>query len=124
MSDQPSPPGRGSITTRIGVFQELLLRIKLVFRLLGDRRVNPLVKIIPIGSLLYFLVPDLVPGPLDDAGVIWLAGYLFVELCPPEVVKEHLQALYQNVGAGASARPDLHPADDIIDGEYKDIQKE
>jgi hypothetical protein len=60
---------------------------------MGDSRVSPLVKLMPIGSLLYFVVPDIAPGPIDDAAVIWLATYLFVELCPPNVVQEHMEAL-------------------------------
>jgi hypothetical protein len=76
-----------------GFIQDLTLRIKLILRLLGDGRVNPLLKLLPIGSLIYLVVPDIAPGPVDDAAVIWLATYLFVELCPPDVVQEHLDAL-------------------------------
>lgn len=76
-----------------GFFQDLTLRIKLILRLVGDGRVNPLLKLLPIGSLVYLIVPDIAPGPIDDAAVIWLATYLFVELCPPDVVQEHLESL-------------------------------
>ena len=102
-----------------GFFQELTLRIKLILKLLGDGRVSPLLKILPIGSLIYLVVPDIVPGPIDDAAVIWLATYLFVELCPPDVVQEHLEALkatrkvmdsYQE-----TAQPEVHG--EVIDGE-------
>jgi hypothetical protein len=76
-----------------GFFQDLTLRLKLILKLLGDGRVNPLLKLLPVGSLIYLVVPDIAPGPVDDAAVIWLATYLFVELCPPDVVQEHLDAL-------------------------------
>ncbi len=76
-----------------GFFQDLTLRVKLILKLLGDSRVSPLLKLLPIGSLVYLVVPDIAPGPIDDAAVIWLATYLFVELCPPNVVQEHLEAL-------------------------------
>jgi hypothetical protein len=76
-----------------GFIQDLTLRIKLILRLLGDGRVNPLLKLLPIGSLIYLVVPDIAPGPVDDAAVIWLATYLFVELCPPDVVQEHMDAV-------------------------------
>jgi hypothetical protein len=76
-----------------GFFQGLTLRIKLILRLIGDPRVNTLLKLLPIGSVVYLVLPDLAPGPIDDAAVIWLATYLFVELCPPDVVQEHLEAL-------------------------------
>jgi hypothetical protein len=82
-----------------GFFKDLTLRIKLILRLMGDRRVNPLLKILPLGAVVYLFVPDLVIGPLDDAAVIWLGSYLFVELCPPAVVSEHMRALTSVVDA-------------------------
>lgn len=95
------------ITTRPesgGFFQDLSTRVKLILRLLGDRRVNILLKLLPIGSLVYLLMPDLAPGPIDDAAVIWLGAYLFVELCPPAVVQEHMRALTS-----------------VIDGEWREV---
>jgi hypothetical protein len=80
------PPGN--------VFNDILLRIKLVWRLMGDSRVSPLLKALPVGTILYLVFPDLAPGPIDDAAVIWLGAYLFVELCPPWVVQEHMEALH------------------------------
>jgi uncharacterized membrane protein YkvA (DUF1232 family) len=85
--------------------REIVLRIKLILRLMADRRVNFFAKLIPVAALAYFVSPvDLVPGvtlpiigALDDAAVLWLASYLFVEFCPPQVVQEHLQALTQPV---------------------------
>jgi hypothetical protein len=58
-------------------------------RLILDSRVNPLLKVLPIGTFLYMVIPDLVIGPLDDAFILWLGTTLFVELCPRSVVKEH-----------------------------------
>lgn len=91
MSDKPPRsivPSQGG-----GVFQGLANRIKLILRLLADRRVHPLLKLLPIGSVVYLLVPDIAPGPIDDAFVIWLGSTLFVELCPPEIVREHMDKL-------------------------------
>jgi hypothetical protein len=92
---------------RGGVFKELTLRIRLIFRLLADRRVNPLLKLLPLGSLVYFVFPDILPGPVDDAILMWLGGYLFIELCPPEVVQEHMDAMTQ-----------------VIEGEWREIDDE
>jgi hypothetical protein len=78
---------------------ELGLRLKLILRLMGDSRVNPLLKLLPIGSLAYLFVPDLVIGPIDDGVVMWLASVLFVELCPPAVVQEHMDTLRSVVDA-------------------------
>jgi hypothetical protein len=87
-----------------GMFHELALRAKLIVRLMGDRRVNPLVKLLPVGALAYWVIPDIAPGPIDDALLLWLGTYLFVELCPPAIVKEHMHALTS-----------------VIDGEWREV---
>lgn len=76
-----------------GFFNDLASRAKLIIRLMTDSRINPLLKLLPIGALLYFVIPDIVPGPIDDALVIWVGTFLFVELCPPLIVQEHMDAL-------------------------------
>lgn len=90
-----------------GFFDQLGLRIKLILRLMKDRRVNLLLKLLPIGSLLYLLIPDLAPGPIDDAAIIWIGAYLFVELCPPEIVAEHRRELEL-----------------VVEGEWRDLDDE
>lgn len=109
-----------------GFFQDLTLRIKLILRLLGDGRVNPLLKLLPIGSLVYLVVPDIAPGPIDDAAVIWLATYLFVELCPPAVVQEHLEALNATRKVMDSYQETAQPtgAGEVIDGEIVEDEKQ
>lgn len=101
-----------------GLFNNLSMRVKLIVRLLGDRRVNPLLKLLPIGSLVYLLFPDLAPGPVDDAAIIWLGTYLFVELCPPDVVAEHTEALKQMVPG--SWRDPAEGEGEVIDGEFRE----
>jgi hypothetical protein len=99
-----------------GFIGDIALRVKLIARLMGDARVSPLAKLLPIGTLIYLIVPDLIPTPIDDAMLMWLGGYLFVELCPPYVVDEHLLAL-----TGRSAQEleqERQGGDDIIDAEY------
>jgi hypothetical protein len=76
-----------------GFFQEIGMNLKLILRLIRDRRVSPLLKLLPVGSLAYLVLPDLAPTPIDDAAVIWLGSVLFVELCPAQVVQEHRDAL-------------------------------
>jgi hypothetical protein len=95
-----------------GFFENLSNQIKLVIRLLGDSRVSPFLKLLPVGSVIYLLVPDLVLGPVDDAVAIGLGVYMFVELCPPDVVEEHKAALRGEVleNKGESGK--------IVDGEF------
>lgn len=94
--DRPNPiiPSNGGLLDQLG------MRARLILRLLKDGRVHPLLKLLPIGSLVYLLVPDLAPGPLDDAAILWLGAYLFVELCPPEVVAEHRRELEETIVEG------------------------
>ncbi len=105
-----------------GFFREITLRIKLIMRLMGDGRVNPFLKLLPIGSLIYLVMPDIAPGPIDDAAVIWLATYLFVELCPPEVVQEHLEALKATRKVMDAYKETSQPAEqgEVIEGEVID----
>ena len=107
-----------------GVFQDITNRIKLILRLMGDSRVNPLLKLIPIGSLVYLIFPDIAPGPIDDAAVIWLGAYLFVELCPPDVVQEHVAAIARTIPGEwhdlQEEPPSDAPPEDVIEGEFRD----
>jgi hypothetical protein len=102
-----------------GVFSGIANRIKLIWRLMSDPRVSPLLKLLPITSIVYLLFPDVLPGPVDDAAIIWLSTYLFVELCPPDVVLEHLEAIERTIpGQARDAQADNEiNEEDIIDGE-------
>ena len=107
---------RRIIDVKGGVFADLALRVKLIMRLISDSRVSPLIKLLPVGSVLYFLIPDLAPGPIDDVAVIWLGTYLFVELCPPDVVQEHMDALQQVVPGEWQDAPEK--GNEILDAEF------
>jgi len=95
-----------------GVIRDLTFRVKLIWRLMKDKRVNIFLKILPVGALIYLISPiDLIPGlalpvigALDDAVVLWLGATLFVSLCPDEVVQEHTDALQK-----------------VIKGEWRDV---
>ena len=108
-----------------GLFGGVALHIKLILRLMGDRRVNFFLKILPVFSLAYLVIPDLVIGPLDDAAVIWLGFTLFVELCPPNVVEEHKRAL-RAAQAGVGSEPPVGKPimdDNVIEGEFRDVSE-
>jgi hypothetical protein len=78
--------------------------IRLFYRLMADRRVSILAKMIPLlGLLLLFTPPalelDFIPGlgQLDWLIVGYLSLKLFLWLCPPDVVREHVA----RIGRGA-----------------------
>jgi uncharacterized membrane protein YkvA (DUF1232 family) len=110
-----------------GVVRDFILRVKLIVRLIRDRRISPWLKLIPIAGVIYLftplsIIPDItlpVIGELDDAAVLWITNYFFIELCPPQIVREHVKAL----NADRSANDD---EDDIVDAdsiEFKDKKK-
>lgn len=116
-----------------GFFQDLVLRIKLILRLIGDRRVNFLVKLLPIAAAIYVISPvDLIPGAvipfigaLDDAVVIWLGTTLFVTLCPDDVVQEHTNALQKVVtGTWRDAPQQQDKVGEVIEAESLEIPKD
>lgn len=86
-----------------GPMRGLVNRLKLIGRLMADSRVNIFLKVLPLASLAYLFLPaDLIPvvpfiSALDDAAILWIGATLFVELCPDDVVKEHMQALGSNL---------------------------
>jgi uncharacterized membrane protein YkvA (DUF1232 family) len=104
-----------------GMVRDFVLRLKLIGRLMGDKRVNFFLKLLPLASVAYLFWPvDVVPaialpviGVLDDAAILWIGSTLFVELCPPEVVREHMQNLRSN----------LDEVNDVIDAESTDADE-
>jgi uncharacterized membrane protein YkvA (DUF1232 family) len=101
-----------------GMTRDFVDRLKLIMKLMGDSRVSPWVKLIPIGAIAYLISPiDIIMGipgidALDDAAVLWIGSNLFVELCPPNVVQEHMQNLGSNLEDTSG---------DIVDADATDV---
>ena len=100
-----------------GFLRDVFNRVRLIFRLMGDNRVNPLLKLVPVGAALYVLWPIDIPGPFDDAAVLWLGTTLFVELCPQDVVREHQEKLRQ---ASQADWEKSQASGEVIDAEFRD----
>lgn len=115
-------PSNITVAQQGGVVRNVINQLKLIVRLMGDKRVSVLAKIIPLGAFAYLLFPaDLAPnialpviGVLDDAAILWLGSYVFTELCPPEVVAEHVKALSANMTPGTAQ-------DEIVDAETIEV---
>ena len=112
------------------VFNALADEIRLVIRLMMDGRVNPLLKLLPVATLIYFFIPDLILGPIDDALVLGVGTYLFIELCPPYIVEEHREALrnmvdsdFSEVERAQGPQDEIPiPEDEVIEGEFRDAE--
>jgi uncharacterized membrane protein YkvA (DUF1232 family) len=87
-----------------GRFFQLLVHLpsflKLFSRLVKDPRVNLAPKLVVLGVLAYVvlptdLVPDFIPGLgyADDVAVLVAGLRLFLRLCPPEIVQEHVKSI-------------------------------
>lgn len=108
---------RSIIPRNFGFIQEMMVQIRLIIRLLADRRVSPFLKVLPVGSLLYLIFPFDIPGPLDDIAIVWLGFYIFLEMCPQDVVEEHLNRLLK-----APAQKAVVHQDEVVDAEYTDLE--
>lgn len=103
------------------MLKNLVLRGRLIMRLMNDSRVNGFTKLLPLGALAYLVFPlDFIPGMVapfigaaDDIAVMWFGFTLFIELCPPHVVEEHLALLQGRITPTADG--------DIVDGEVSEI---
>jgi uncharacterized membrane protein YkvA (DUF1232 family) len=80
--------------------------VRLYWRLFRDSRVSILAKAVLVLTLAYVVwpfdfLPDLVPvlGEVDDLGVALSGLWLFIRLCPPEVVRERVREISTRTGA-------------------------
>lgn len=109
-----------------GLWPGLIYTARLAWRLMRDPRVAATTKLlVPVLAAAYVLfpidlLPDLVPllGQVDDLVILALAVKLFIELCPPAVVREHQAALQGHPG---QARYD-EPEGEVLEGEYRIIE--
>ncbi|HXF85681.1 MAG TPA: DUF1232 domain-containing protein [Anaerolineales bacterium] len=116
-------PNQLMVPQNRGVLRDFVLRLKLIARLMGDRRVNPFLKLLPLASVAYLFFPiDVAPaialpviGVLDDAAILWIGTTLFVELCPPKVVQEHLRELSSNL---------TDEGGEVVDAEATDVKED
>ena len=89
----------------------MVKQLQLILRLMKDKRVHPLIKVLPFLSLIYLIYPDFVPGPFDDAVVIGLFMQFFMSLVPDDLVDEHR---YEQ----EAERIKTDQEDTIIEGEF------
>ena len=93
---------------------------RLIWALWIDPRINPLLKLLPLGSIIYFISPlDIAIPVLDDLGIFWLLTNLFIELCPEEIVEEHRQRITNTIYREWKDADDVQiDEDDIQDAEF------
>jgi uncharacterized membrane protein YkvA (DUF1232 family) len=117
----PSSASRKPVKYRPGIFVRLSNYLRLFWRLLLDSRVSFLLKLIPVAILAYWLSPlDRIIPVIDDLVIAGLGVYLFVELCPPEIVLQHRKAIEKVLdGQWRETQQDEQIAEeDIIEAEF------
>ena len=97
---RPAPVSPERTNLVLGWLEDVVRQARLAWRLLWDKRVPAWTKLIPPVALAYVIFPiDIIPdvalglGQLDDIAIVLLGAKLFIELAPPEIVREHLRAL-------------------------------
>ena len=77
--------------------------VRLFYRLINDTRVSFFTKLVPVLGLIVLISPpmleqDFIPflGELDSVLVIYFTLKIFIWLCPPEVVREHVERIGRN----------------------------
>jgi uncharacterized membrane protein YkvA (DUF1232 family) len=104
-----------------GLFSGMSRTLRLVLHLLVDRRVNFLLKLLPVGTLVYMFSPlDAVIPFIDDAVILGLGTYVFIELCPQDVVEEHKARLAGYSEPSAASKEDQ----EVVDTTFTEIDKE
>jgi uncharacterized membrane protein YkvA (DUF1232 family) len=81
--------------------------VRLYWRLFRDSRVSILAKAVLVLTLAYViwpidLLPDFMPvvGEVDDLGVVLGGLWLFIRLCPVEVVRERVREISTRARTG------------------------
>jgi hypothetical protein len=100
---------------------EFTLRVKLIFVLLREKTISPLLKLLPFLGVVYLFLPFKMFFPFDFLLVLFLGGYLFLEFCPPKTVAQGLEKLRnvipgkakplppRNGGSSKPAKPEEEP---------------
>ncbi len=122
---QVSPDDTSSMPTWI---RDAARQVRLAWRLFWDRRVPLWTKLIPPAAVSYILFPfdiltDFAPGlgQMDDIAVLLIGVKLFIELAPPDVVREHLLALGARIQEWRVEEEGEEEAGGpaVIEGEYR-----
>ena len=111
------PERSNQVNTFLNWLRDFFSQFQLAWRLLLDRRVPLLTKIIPLLTVLYVISPiDLIPdvalgfGQLDDLAIFLIGLRLFVDVCPPALVEETKRFLE---GSGEAWAPTEGPVIDV-----------
>ncbi len=122
---RPMPIKSSDTNVMVAWLQDAVRQVRLAWRLFWDKRVPTWSKLIPPVALGYVLFPmDIIPdvalglGQLDDVAILLLGIKLFIEVAPPDIVREHLRALGARVEQWRVVEEEEEPPV-VVEGEYR-----
>lgn len=122
---KPMPVSSDESDALLAWLRDALRQARLAWRLFLDRRVPLWTKLIPPAAVAYVAVPiDILPdvalglGQLDDIAVVLLGVKLFIELAPPDVVREHVRDLGARIEEWRVVE-DEEGASALVEGAYQ-----
>ena len=133
MSDIQHYDPQSSPEEQVEMARNLFERAALTWRLMWDRRVGFVPKLIPLVGLAYVIspidfLPAMITGPLgvlDDLGaigIVLLTLGTFIKLAPPDVVSEHLRELGVSTTNLNDDFSSTYPDGDVIDSTAEVIE--
>ena len=125
--NDPSHPDRQIKPINVGILADIVRQARLAWRLMLDPRVPLWAKTLVPASLVYLIspidfVPDVIPGlgQLDDVAIVVIGVKLFIELCPTEIVREHMQKLLGETNWRVEPNePAPPPSPNVVDAPYE-----
>lgn len=122
MTDQQIPT---RLIQEPGFLERQVIQARLFWKCFRDRRVGGFLKLAYVGGsftavVLYGVLPDLIPGPLDDLlispfAIPFIMTYPFTALCPRWVVNEHRKTIKEE-DKGPSDEED----DSVVKGSFRE----
>ena len=108
----------------VAFFRGIGDHFQLVWALWKDPRIDPLLKLLPLGSILYLLSPlDIAIPVIDDLGLLWFLTYMFIELSPEDIVEEHRQIITNTIHREWQESDDVEiNEEDIQDAEFTETE--
>ena len=127
----PSPVPPEQTNAVIRWFGDAIRQVRLAWRLFWDKRVPFLAKLIPPAALAYLVFPvDIISDPLlglgqlDDLAVLLLGVKLFIEVAPPDIVREHLAALGARISEWRVSGEEKSGPPAVVEGDYTIVDTE
>jgi uncharacterized membrane protein YkvA (DUF1232 family) len=125
-NQHPAPIRPDNTGALVNWLQDVVRQARLAWRLFWDERVPLWTKFLPPLALAYVVFPlDILPdvalglGQLDDAAVFLIGLKLFIELSPPEVVRDHLLELGAQIKEWRVVDDEEDDSSTVVEGQFE-----